>query len=401
MADTLVLIPPTLHLEYQRLLSETAHLLLRDGETDELCQTIFEILRDALQLDVYFHYLVSEDQSHLELASSGGNEVVRAAVGSLLDFGKAVCGIVAERCEWMYVPRVQERDDDMTALIRSFGIRCYSCHPLIAKARVLGTFSFGSSRRDEFDAEELDVFRIVAQQITLATERRLQARYIRHLEHQASAGRMCATIAHEINNPLETLGNLLYLLRSESLSDEGQQLLSSATAEVTRLGETMQRTLDLFRGKEQSPQHFDLHDLLREVVARLHVPKQVPVETHMEPGLRVRAVPGELRQVFLNLLINAAHFSPPEKPVSLIARRIGDMAEVQVRDQGPGINERTRRRLFQPFYTSKAGNGTGIGLWVSHEIVGRAGGTLTLNSDPAKSPGATFIVTLPLAGAVA
>ncbi len=396
MRESIFAVPTNLHAEYQQLLSKTAHLLLQDGQTDELCQTVFDILRGPMKLDVYFHYLVSEDQSHLELASSGGNDVVRAALGSPLNFGEAVCGTVAQQCKWMYVPDVQLRDDPMTALIRSFGIRCYACQPLISKGKVLGTFSFGSSHRDGFTPEEIEVFRVVAQQVTVATERRVQNRYMRQLEHEAAAGRMCATIAHEINNPLESLTNILYLLRNEQLSNDGSHLLQAAEAEVARLAETTQRTLDLFRGKRQGPQDIDISKVMRDVLIGIRTPKHIPVESQLEDNLIVSANPGEMRQVFFNLVINAAHFSPSDKKVSVSASRNGASAEIQVKDQGPGISEETRRRLFQPFYTTRVDGGTGLGLWVSHEIVSRSGGTLTFESDPAKRPGTSFIVTLPL-----
>jgi signal transduction histidine kinase len=396
MRENLLEVPESLHFEYRELLSKTAHLLLRDGEVDELCLTIFEILRQPLKLDVYFHYLVSDDQARLELASSGGNDVVRAALGSPLSFGEAVCGTVAERCEWMYVPQVQGRNDQMTRLIRSFGIRCYACQPLLSKGRLLGTFSFGSCRRDEFTAEEIEVFRVVAEQVTLATERRFQNKYIRQLEYEAAAGRMCATIAHEINNPLETLTNLLYLLRDDVDSQSGRELLKTAEGDVTRLAATTRRILDLFRGRQQNAEPMDVSRLLREVLSGLRVPRQIPIEPALQDDLYVHANPGELRQVFVNLLINAAQFSPADKKVSLTASRNDAAVEVRVRDEGPGISEKNSKKLFQPYFTTRVGSGTGLGLWVSQEIVNRYGGSLTFVSNPTVGPGTDFVVTLPM-----
>src|SRR5215471_12447104 len=220
-----------LNLDYQRILSSTAHFLLQDNDPDVLCQTIFETLRASFKLDLYFHFLVSADRSCLELASSGGNEVVRKALGMKLQFGEAVCGTVAERCEWMHVKHVQARTDGMTELIRSYGIRCYTCQPLISRGMVLGTLSFGSTTRDEFTNEELELFRVLAQQVTLTTERRMEHEQIRRLEQLALAGRVSANLAHEINNPLESLNNILYVLRGEALSEEGQELLHNAEME--------------------------------------------------------------------------------------------------------------------------------------------------------------------------
>ncbi|WP_260703299.1 sensor histidine kinase [Edaphobacter flagellatus] len=385
-----------LQLDHQQILSLTAHHLLQDDDPDVLCQRVFEVLREPLRLDVYFHFLVAADGTHLELASSGGNEEVRAALGMPLQFGEAVCGTVAQRCEWMHITSVQERDDAMTALIRRFGVRCYSCQPLIAKGHLIGTLSFGSSQRDEFSAEELEVFRLVAHQVTLTTDRRLQQEQIRRLEQLALAGRLSASLAHEVNNPLESLNTILYLLRDEPLSPEGRGLLQNAEGEVSRLAETVQRTLEMYRGRQQTPRAMDLSELLRSIVANISLPKKARLACEIEDGLRVSAVPGELRQVVFNLLINAAQFTPDGGSVRLQAKQEDGFAKVTVADQGPGISARARGLIFQPFYTTRIDGGTGVGLWISREMVERAGGTLTFESQPEIRPGTEFIINLPL-----
>lgn len=382
--------------QYQQLLSDTAHLLLQDTDADTLCQTVFDILRKPLQLDVYFHYLVTEDGSHLELASSGGNDRVRAALGSPLQFGEAICGTVAQLCRPMDATHVLTSTDPKTFLIRSFGIRCYSCHPLVIHGHVVGTLSFGSLRRDEFRPDEIELFRLVTQQVTLATERRLQSSRLREMERLATVGRMSATLAHEINNPLESLGNILHLLRTEVHSADGEDLLEKAQSQVERLSETSHRTLDLFRGGRQRPQRVNVSELAHELLADIRLPQHTRVETRIEDGLCVNAIPGELRQVLFNLLINAAQFSPHGRPVTLSVQRAGSEVEVRVRDEGPGISAETRSHLFQPFYTTRHEGGTGVGLWVSREMVERAGGTLTFDSDPTTRPGTDFIARLPL-----
>lgn len=381
---------------YQQLLGDTAQLLLQDNDPDTLCQTIFEALRGPLKLDVYFHYLVSKSGKHLELASSGGNEVVRAALGSRLAFGEAVCGTVAQNCTGMVVTSVQQRMDAMTSLIRSFGIRCYTCNPLIVRGAVVGTFSFGSSQRDNFNEAELELLKLVVQQVTIATERRIQNDHIRELERLAAIGRFSATLAHEINNPLESLSTILYLLRDQVVSEDATELLQQAEEQVQRLAETSHRTLDLFRGNKQTPGKVHLSQLARDLAADIRLPHHARLDSRIEDGLYVTATPGELRQVLFNLLINAAQFSPAGKPVVLDVRRAGNKAEARIKDEGPGITAEARAQLFQPFYTTRSEGGTGVGLWVSREMIERAGGTLTFESNPVERPGAEFIATLPL-----
>jgi putative methionine-R-sulfoxide reductase with GAF domain len=124
MSDLSVHIPSGLRPDYLQVLSETATLLLADSEPRAVCELLFRQLSNVLQLDAYFHYLVSEDGTHLELASCAGvpeSEMPRLV---RLEFGQAVCGTVAKNCQWMYVPGVQARGDEMTGLIRGYGIRC-------------------------------------------------------------------------------------------------------------------------------------------------------------------------------------------------------------------------------------------------------------------------------------
>jgi putative methionine-R-sulfoxide reductase with GAF domain len=285
-------VPGDLQVDYQRLLTETAHLLLQECDADTLCGAVFELIREPFELDVYFHYLVSEDETRLELASCGGTEGVRAALGSDLAFGQAVCGTVAQHCESMYLTDIQKRTDEMTSLIRGYGVRCYTCQPLVVNGQILGTLSFGSCRRDSFAAEELDLFRLIAQQVNVVTERRRHNDHMRQLEQLATAGRMCATIAHEINNPLYAITNLLYLIKGEVQSEQGKQLVALAEDQIVRLTETAQRTLDLFRGRQQEPQPVDLSAVATELLSNMRLPNGISLRRDIAPGVVVRAVPG-------------------------------------------------------------------------------------------------------------
>lgn len=383
--------------DYHRILSATAHSLLEDNDPDVLCQSVFHTLRTSFNVDVYFHYLVSPDRTHLVLASSGGNDAVRAALGSRITFGQNVCGTVAETEKWMYLTDVQSRTDEMTALIRQHGIKCYCAQPLISKGALVGTLSFGSITSEAFTEVELDLIRVLAQQVTLTTERRLEHEQIRRLEQLALAGRVSANLAHEINNPLESLSTILYILRDEIATEDGKGLLANAEMEVRRLAETTQRTLDLYRGKHQQGHKLDLSALARNIAANVTLPMGAKLETEIADGLFVDGVSGELRQVLLNLLINAAQFTPSGGAVVMTLREDDGFASIKVRDEGPGISERSRSQIFQPFYTTRANGGTGIGLWVSREIVERTGGTLTFLSIPELERGTEFIVRLPLA----
>lgn len=389
-------LPPLSTSDLRTLLGETAYLLLQDVDADTLAQTVFSKLKEYLPLDAFVHYLVSPDGSHLQLASAAGPANLRAALGPTLDFGQAVCGTVAQRCEWMHITDVQTRTDAMTGLIRSLGLRAYTCQPLLARGKLVGTFSFGCTTRDSFSKDELDLFQLVAEQISLATDRRLQNEQFLRLEREAAYGRMTATLAHEINNPLDSLTNLLYLLRDHVASDSGRELLGLAETEVARLGETTQRTLKMVRGETVTPKLLLVDEFLRELASTVTLPNSTPITVELESGLLVEAVAGELRQAIMNLLINAAHFSPAGESVHLCCSRHGQCVHIKVSDRGRGISEESRPNIFQPYYTTRAGGGTGLGLWASRGLMQRLGGDITFESDPAVRPGTTFTVTLPL-----
>lgn len=381
--------------DLQRLRLEVADLLLLDQSPETLCQSLFEILRGPLKLDFYFHFLVSEDETHLELAASGGDEEIRDALGSHLEFGEAISGTVAQTGLEQCLEYMQQRDDQMTQVVREHGVCCYICEPITPKKQLIGTLSFGSRQRNFFHPQEIELLRAVAQQVTLAVDRRLQVKRMVQLERLALAGRMSAALAHEINNPLESLTNLLFLLRSEVAGEAGHALVRDAEAAVFFLAETSRRTLGLFRGKPQQTQLLNLSELVEQIVKDVSFPERVPLRTAVAPAIWVRVVPGEIRQVLLNLLINAAQFSPIGSEVLLTLSCAGELAEIVVRDEGAGISERTKARLFQPFYTTRT-VGTGLGLWLSREMVERVAGTLTVKSDPSTCPGTEFIVRLPI-----
>jgi signal transduction histidine kinase len=376
------------------VLHTTGLLLLQDAEADVICQQVFEAIREPLEIDCYFHYLVAPEGTHLELASSGGNDIIRSMLGTPLDFGQAVCGTVAGRCEGMHVRYVQHSNDAMTSIIRSVGVRAYSCSPLMLDGRVLGTLSFGSTERDFFEHEEIQLFGLIAQQVTLATDRRQRQEHLRYVEQLATAGRMSAALAHEINNPLESLATVLYLLRDEVQSEEAREHLQMAEAQVSKLAETTRRTLEMFRGKMPLAAPVNVSGLAEELVRDIRLPRDVGLRSEIDPGLCVRAVAGELRQVLFNLLLNAAAYSPLRAVVTLKVKRVGEHCEIRVRDEGPGILEESRARIFEPFYTTRRKGGTGIGLWISKEMIERYGGTLTFETEA--GVGTEFLARLPL-----
>ena len=226
-------------------------------------------------------------------------------------------------------------------------------------------------------------------------------------EKLALVGRMSATITHEINNPLEAVTNLLFLIQGHPLDSELRDYLKSAQEELRRASRITAQTLNFSR-RSTHRQKLHLEEILNCAVelhgTRLHR-HQIELQTrykHCEP---VHASEDELRQVLLNLVGNALDAMPRGGTLTLRTRRGRDWktgrtgVRATIADTGEGMTPETRARLFEAFYTTKATKGTGLGLWVSSEIIKRHGGRIGVRSSrvPERS-GSVFSVFLPSEG---
>ncbi|MFT4113439.1 ATP-binding protein [Silvibacterium sp.] len=224
-------------------------------------------------------------------------------------------------------------------------------------------------------------------------------------EKLAAAGRLAASIAHEINNPLESVTNLLYLARSSGDLEEVRGYLDTAEAELRRVSAITAQTLRFHR-QSSSPQEIDASALVEEVlnvyVGRLRN-SPVQVSTRLRARRPLRCFDGEIRQVLANLIANSLDAMNSHPGTLTIRTResthwpSGSRGIVfTVADIGPGISADALKRIFEPFFTTKATHGTGLGLWVSKDIVDRHGGTIRLRTSPApERHGTVFSVFLP------
>ena len=226
---------------------------------------------------------------------------------------------------------------------------------------------------------------------------------LRKSERLAMAGQMAASIAHEINNPLEAVTNLLYLIGMRSSDEEARQYCSMAQRELPRVTEISGQTLRFYR-KSNTPQETDVAELLDSLL-QLFYPKfgrrNIQVQVNLKEGGIVLAFPNELRQLFANLISNAIDATPPGGRIQIEAKpvknRHGELSGVRVvvADTGCGIPKNIRQRIFEPFVTTKGEAGTGLGLWVSDDIVHRHGGLLQLKSRTGEPSGTVFSIFLP------
>jgi PAS domain S-box-containing protein len=248
---------------------------------------------------------------------------------------------------------------------------------------------------------------LVFRDITM--ERKTQDALIAN-EKLAVAGRLAATIAHEIHNPLDSVSNLLYLMRNGATPEESRQFMGMAEQELARVTQISRAMLGLYR-ESKAPVVIDLKEMLQEILLlmeRRFIELNVMVSTDMPQPVSVAAFPAELRQVFTNLIANAAEAASPggQVKVSIKPQAAGTPltagveatgqnmqagATVTIADNGAGITAEVQSHLFQPFFTTKGERGTGLGLWVSRGIINKHGGTISLKSDTSQVAHGTVV----------
>jgi two-component system NtrC family sensor kinase len=217
-------------------------------------------------------------------------------------------------------------------------------------------------------------------------------------ERMAAMGKLSAAIAHEINNPLQAIQTHLGLALEEAEAGEpvDPDNLRIAASEIQRTGQLIHQFLDFYRPAVGETALVDV-DIILDEVLRLVEQKlskaQVRLERHWSPTRpMVRAHAGRLKQVFLNLLLNAIEAMPNGGQIGVCTEVEGEQVRVHVSDTGHGIPPEVMPHLFEPFFTTKT-RGIGMGLFVSQGIIHHYGGDIRVTSPPGQ--GTTFTVSLP------
>lgn len=231
---------------------------------------------------------------------------------------------------------------------------------------------------------------------------------MRQSEKLAAVGRLASSIAHEINNPLEAITNLLYLMESdEEMQPRTREFLAAAQSELSRVSHIATQTLSFHR---QSAQPVDVKpaeivDSVVSLFATRRSASGVVIDAQCRSGSTIKAYPGELRQVLSNLLRNAMDAIGTRGRIVIreraarhaVTRERG--VRITVADSGHGMSGDVEKRLFEPFFSTKPSTGTGLGLWVSRQIIERHGGTIRVRSSrDARRRGTAFSIFLPANG---
>jgi PAS domain S-box-containing protein len=242
------------------------------------------------------------------------------------------------------------------------------------------------------------------------SQRKRTEEALRRNERLATAGRLTAAIAHEIRNPLEALINLVYLARRDAAGRD--EYLRLAEQEIGRLDSIAQQALGFVR-EATSPERMDTSKILEEVV-QLYLRKlqqsKIRIEKQSQESVEIFGYPGELRQLLSNLILNAMESMKDGGRLRLRVIRMqeksGDQRQgvrITIADTGSGIPVSSLPHIFEPFYTTKKENGTGLGLWLAYGIVQKHTGWIRVASrtTPGTSTGTVFMVFLPESPAMA
>ena len=236
------------------------------------------------------------------------------------------------------------------------------------------------------------------------TEKKRAERVLRASEKIAATGRLASTLAHEINNPLEALTNIIFLLRHyDAPREEVERSLRMAEMELSRIS-SITRHLLSFHRQPVHPVEVDIPSILDETVeiyrSRLEGKRISLVKRYKKNAPAVRAYSGELRQVYANILNNAIEACPENGRIVIGLSAVrGERGGVRViiGDTGRGIRKEEQSKIFEPFYTTKGDKGTGLGLWVSKDLVLKHGGRIAVRSN---TRGTCFAITIPLGQAI-
>jgi PAS domain S-box-containing protein len=238
-----------------------------------------------------------------------------------------------------------------------------------------------------------------------ATRERQSQELLRKTEKLAAAARLSATVAHEINNPLEAIGNLIYIVKTtDGLPSAASANLSLVEQELARVSHITRQTLGFYR-ESTLPNQIDLPDLVESVLkiySNRFSTRNITVERDFQDCPSIHGLSGELNQAIANLISNAIDAAPDNGTVhvrlSCVETAVGQAVQISVEDDGAGIAAEHKDRIFEPFFTTKKDVGTGLGLWVTKQIIDRHSGSIhVISRNDTGSSGTIFSVLLPIA----
>jgi PAS domain S-box-containing protein len=391
-----------------RILSETAGVLLAAEKPQEIVEKLCTNVMSYLDCQVFFNFIAGSNAGRLRLNAYAGIPAETAKEIEWLDYGVAVCGCAARDGERIISENIPETPDPRTDLVKSYGIKAYACHPLLAGGRVIGTLSFGTKTRAKFTDDEIALMKTVADQVSVAMERKAmeeeRERLLEDLKKSNKELEQFAYIAsHDLQEPLRMVSSYVQLISrryKDRLDKDADEFIGYVVNGTSHMQTLLDDLLAYSRvGASGKPFALtDLNSVLDMTTVNL---KKLIDDSHAEikhgslPAVYADSV--QMVQVFQNLIGNAIKFRSNAPPHVKITVNLEDNEWVFCfSDNGIGIDPKYFDRIFNIFkriHSRDKFDGTGIGLAICKKIVERHGGRLWVESEPGK--GSTFYFTLP------
>ncbi len=414
---------------------EKAQLLNAERENRQFWQAMSQVavgLTSSLEFEVVLDRLLEQiravvpyDSATLMLAEAGKVHVVRTAGhekfgAQVQDYVRTLAWDLEDMASLRRMAETGQPQvvaDTLTdpnwVEIKSLDyIRSWAGAPIISQGQVVAFLSLNKTEPDFYTpthARYLAAFAVPAAlalqnarlyrdlKRALEDEQHIRQQLVQH-EKLAALGRIVASVAHELNNPLQTIQHALYLVRIDAgLSAQSRQDLTVALDEATRMADLVLRLRDTYRPTARTEfTPVSLAALVTEVhrLLEAHL-REHRVQFHFDPPPDLPPVPlvrDQIKQVVINLVLNAVEAMPAGGAITVTTAAEAEGVRLAISDTGPGVPPAMQSSIFDPFFTTKQG-GTGLGLAITYDLIQRHGGTIDLVSPPGQ--GATFAVWLP------
>ncbi|MCP4539226.1 MAG: PAS domain S-box protein [Chloroflexi bacterium] len=405
-----------LYEETSRRLAETnvlQNVMLAAAATLDFDQVLIRAIQSIRRtLNIEYVNLVLPDESgeHLVVHPSLVGFAPPVGEDIRLPLEGSVCGQVYTTGQPVLIRNTLQSPDYFELVS---GLASELCVPVQVDSRIIAILNAESPEPDAFTKDDLHLFEAIAAQLGTVMKNaqvyeaeREQRKLVEQSQAQlvqseklAATGRLSASLAHEINNPLQAIHNSLQLVLGFPLEpEEEREYLRMADEEVERLVEIVTRILEFARPSRRGKQPIEINDTVEKTLAltgKYFQHRHITIRRHLADGLPpVAAVSGELEQVFLNILLNAVDAMPNGGSLHVSSYLVeDDRLTVSFSDSGVGIPPEHLGRIFEPFFSTKEG-GTGLGLSISHGMIEQHGGEITVQSTAGE--GTTFTVWLPV-----